>query len=79
MRHDKEPRESQFSDSDRIKLDELLDEQEFQRRLDERHRKRVEGIKTWATWLITVVAALSLIRDAGAALIRHVADWLGSR
>jgi hypothetical protein len=79
VHRDKPPPESQFSESDRAKLDQLLDDEQFKRRLEEHHVKRREAVRTWATWLITIVAALSLIRDAGAALIKHVSEWIGSR
>jgi hypothetical protein len=76
VQDDKRP---DFSESDRAKLDQMLDEAEFQKRLDDRHKRRMEGVRTWATWLITVVAALSLIKDAAAALVKHLSDWLGGR
>jgi hypothetical protein len=79
VQREKPPPDSQFSDSDRAKLDQMLDDAEFQRRLDERHRKRMESVKTWATWLITVAAAISLIKDAAAALFKHAAEWIGGR
>ena len=77
MQREKLPPESQFSESDRAMLDEMLDDAEFRRRLDARHKARMEAVRTWATWLITVVAAASLVKDAAAALVKHVADWLG--
>lgn len=77
MQREKKPADSEFSDSDRARLNELLEDEEFRRRLEERHKKRVEAVKAWATWLITVTAALSLIKDAAAAFIRHAADWFG--
>ena len=77
----KTPHEPEFSDSDRARLDELLEDRQFKLRLAEheadRKRARNESIRIWAQVLASVILAASTLRDGIPWLLAHLKSWLG--
>jgi anti-sigma factor RsiW len=65
-----------FTESDRVALDELLDEAHFKRQLAKRAAARRETIKTWSQWAGTATALLVFGRDAIAWGLTLLKSWL---
>jgi hypothetical protein len=53
------------SDSDSAALDELVEESKFKARLKEHYRKRWETVRAWATGIVSLAAAVTLIIEWG--------------
>lgn len=54
----------QWTDSDRARLDLLLDRQKLDEAISDRRKKRAETVKAWATWIAAVSVAGGVIWDA---------------
>lgn len=75
MGEDQKPKRPAWSESDRNRLDELLSERAFEEKLKARRKIAVESAKAWATWIISMAAAVSLLKDWGVAAWKHLINW----
>lgn len=70
-----------LSDTDAAALDELLEEREFQAKLEQHNekqraarQKRIESARAWITLLASVGAAATLLKDWWVAVWKLLAD-----
>ena len=65
-----------FSESDKAKLDELLDDAAFEKRLDERRKRRREEWRAWVTWVSSVLLLVNLLKEPLRELWKAASAWL---
>ena len=70
-----EPPKSEFSDSDRAKLDEFLRDRDFKAEASKRRKAKVESIKAWSLWISALSGAWLIIWDK---LLPAVATWFST-
>lgn len=82
MGDDQKPKPKVWSQSDRAELDEFLEERRFQERLAEHNAKmaevrkrRIDGLRGWASLFTFVVGVVTLVTDKLAALWKHFITW----
>lgn len=75
MSGDQKPKRPAWSESDRTKLDELLSERAFDEKLRARRKAAIDSAKAWATWIITMAAAVSLVKDWVATSWKQLIAW----
>jgi hypothetical protein len=68
-----EPPKSEFSDSDRAKLDEFLRDRDFKTELAKRRKAKIESVKAWSIWITALSGAWLVIWDK---LIPAISEWL---
>lgn len=78
MENDKPERPPPLSDTDRARLDELLEEREFEDKLSKRRKLQMDAAKAWAQWLTSMAAAVIIIKELGSAAWKQIVAWVGS-
>ena len=66
-----------FSESDRTKLDEMLADAAFEKRLEERSKKRREEVRAWVTWVSSILLLGNLLKEPLRDLWKAFLSWLG--
>lgn len=66
-----------FSESDKAKLDELLSDAAFEKRLEERGKKRREEVRAWVTWVSSILLLGNLLKEPLRDLWKAFLQWLG--
>lgn len=66
-----------FSESDKAKLDELLSDAAFEKRLEERSKKRREEVRAWVTWVSSILLLGNLVKEPLRDLWKAFLQWLG--
>lgn len=81
---DKQEPRPKFSESDRAELDEFLHERKFKEQLDayhaklaDRRKRRVESVRGWASLVVTIAAAVTLVADKLVALWKWLLSLAG--
>lgn len=75
MAEDQKPKRPAWTESDRAHLDELLSERAFEEKLRARRKAAIDSANAWATWVITMAAAVSLLKDWAAATWKQLITW----
>lgn len=65
-----------FSESDRAKLDDMLADAAFEKRLDERRKKRREEWRAWITWISSALLLGNLLKEPLRELWKAAMAWL---
>ena len=66
-----------FTESDKAKLDELLSDAAFEKRIEERSKRRREEVRAWVTWVSSILLLGNLLKDPLRDLWKAFISWLG--